>query len=152
MFEFFHNGKELIGEYYWNNPTIGKVRQRIVRYIGVSANEAELAQLKEIGEFLKTREADARQPGLFPPEQVAEIFARYRGLWRVKRGFRVNKHDLKVRPIHHWTPRRIRAHLAIAYMAFACVRHLAYRVRLQKKRSLSPEEIRSRRGRRGAPG
>ena len=74
---------------------------------------------------------------------AAEIFARYRGLWQVERGFRVNKHDLKVRPIHHWTPRRIRAHLAIAYMAFSCVQHLAYRVRLQKKRSLSPEEIRN---------
>lgn len=74
---------------------------------------------------------------------VSEIFARYRGLWQVERGFRVNKHDLKVRPVHHWTPRRIRAHLAIAYMAFACVQHLTYRIRLQKKRSLSPEEIRN---------
>lgn len=41
-----------------------------------------------------------------------------------------------------WTTRRIRAHLAIAYMAFACVRHLAYRVKLQKKHNLSPEAIR----------
>lgn len=47
-----------------------------------------------------------------------------------------------MRPIYHWTPRRIRAHLAIAYMAFACVRHLAYRVELQKKRRLSPAAIR----------
>ena len=60
----------------------------------------------------------------------------------MERGFRVSKHDLKVRPIFHWTPKRIRAHLAIAYMAFACVQHLAYRVKLQKKRPLSPEAIR----------
>ena len=73
---------------------------------------------------------------------IAEIWERYRGLWQVERGFRVSKHDLKVRPIHHWTPRRVRAHLAIAYMAFACVQHLAYRVKLQKKRSLSPETMR----------
>jgi len=73
---------------------------------------------------------------------VEEILERYRGLWQVERSFRITKHDLKVRPIYHWTPRRIRAHLAIAYMAFACVRHLAYRVKLQKKRNLSPQAIR----------
>ena len=73
---------------------------------------------------------------------VQELFERYRGLWQVEESFRITKHDLKVRPIYHWTPRRVRAHLAIAFMAFACVRHLAYRVRLQKKRRLSPEVIR----------
>ena len=73
---------------------------------------------------------------------IAELFERYRGLWRVEESFRITKHDLKVRPIYHWTPRRVRAHLAIAFMAFACVRHLAYRVELQKKRRLSPEAIR----------
>ena len=73
---------------------------------------------------------------------AAELFGRYRGLWQVEQSFRITKHDLKVRPVHHWTPGRIRAHLAIAYMAFACVRHLAYRVKLQKKRNLSPEAIR----------
>ena len=73
---------------------------------------------------------------------AAELFGRYRGLWQVEQSFRITKHDLKVRPVHHWTPGRIRAHLAIAYMAFACVRHLAYRVKLQKKRNLSPGAIR----------
>ena len=43
----------------------------------------------------------------------------------------ITKHDLKVRPVYHWTPRRTRAHMAIAYMAFAYVRLLAYRVKLQ---------------------
>ncbi len=73
---------------------------------------------------------------------AAELWERYRSLWRAEHGFRVNKHDLKVRPIFHWTPKRIRAHLAIAFMAFACMQHLAYRVKLQKKRPLSPEAIR----------
>lgn len=73
---------------------------------------------------------------------AAELFERYRGLWQVERSFRITKHDLKVRPIYHWTPGRVRAHLAIAYMAFACVRHLAYRMKLQKKRNLSPEAVR----------
>ena len=71
-----------------------------------------------------------------------ELLSRYRGLWQVEESFRITKHDLKVRPIYHWTPHRVQAHIAIAFMAFACIRHLAYRVALQKRR-MSPEVIRN---------
>ena len=71
---------------------------------------------------------------------TAEVMAHYHGLWQVEESFRITKHDLKVRPIWHWNENRIR--IAIAFMAFACVRHLAYRVAIQKKR-MSPEVIRS---------
>ena len=60
----------------------------------------------------------------------------------MEESFRITRHDLRVRPVWHWTPDRIRAHVAISFMAFACVRHLAYRVAIQK-RSMSPEAIRS---------
>ena len=72
---------------------------------------------------------------------VRELFDRYRELWQVEESFRVSKHDLRVRPVFHWTEKRIRAHLAISYMAYACVRHLAWRVRLQKG-PMSPKVIR----------
>ena len=68
------------------------------------------------------------------------ILTQYRGLWQVEDTFRVSKHDLKVRPIYHWTPPRIRAHLAIAFMTLLCVRHLQYRMSLQAK-PVSPEVI-----------
>ena len=73
---------------------------------------------------------------------VRELLGRYRGLWEVEESFRITKHDLRVRPVFHWTPRRIHAHLALSFMAFACVRHLAWRVELQKRR-LSPEVLRN---------
>ena len=73
---------------------------------------------------------------------VTEVLSHYHGLWQVEESFRITKHDLRVRPIWHWTPARIRAHIAISFMAFACVRHLAYRVAVQKRR-MSPEVIRS---------
>ena len=76
-----------------------------------------------------------------PKADTKTILAHYRGLWAIEESFRIQKHDLKVRPIFHWTESRIRAHLAIAFMAFCCVRHLAYRVALQYKK-LSPEVIR----------
>ena len=71
----------------------------------------------------------------------AEILNHYRSLWQIEESFRISKHDLSIRPIYHWTPRRIKAHIAISFMAFACVRHLEYRVKMQHKK-LSPEVIR----------
>lgn len=70
------------------------------------------------------------------------ILNQYRGLWQVEDTFRVSKHDLKVRPVYHWTPRRIQAHIAIAFMSLLCVRHLQYRMTLQA-RPVSPEAIRN---------
>lgn len=77
-----------------------------------------------------------------PDTDHATILHQYRGLWQVEDTFRITKHDLKVRPIYHWTPARIRAHIAIAFMTLLCVRHLHYRVALQA-RPLSPEVIRN---------
>lgn len=70
-----------------------------------------------------------------------EILARYNDLWQVEAAFRVTKHDLKVRPVFHWKPRRIAAHIAICFTAYALVKHLEYRVRLCY-RKLSIEKIR----------
>jgi transposase len=70
------------------------------------------------------------------------ILDHYRGLWQIEECFRVSKHDLKIRPIFHWTPARVKAHVAIAFMALVCVRHLEYRVALQYEK-LSPEVIRN---------
>ena len=70
-----------------------------------------------------------------------EVLSRYNELWNVEAAFRVTKHDLKVRPVYHWKPRRVRAHVAICFVAYAMVKHLEYRVRLQYKK-LSIEKIR----------
>ena len=72
----------------------------------------------------------------------AQILEQYRGLWQVEETFRVTKHDLKIRPIFHWTPARVRAHIAICFMALMCARHLSYRVSLQY-RPLSVAVIRN---------
>ena len=70
-----------------------------------------------------------------------DALSHYRGLWQVEESFRITKHDLKVRPIFHWTPRRVKAHIAIAFMAFCAIRNLEYRIKIQYKK-LSPEAIR----------
>lgn len=70
-----------------------------------------------------------------------ELLSQYANLWQVEESFRITKHDLKIRPIYHYKPSRVKAHLAISFMAYTLVRHLEYRVRLQYVK-LSPEKIR----------
>lgn len=70
-----------------------------------------------------------------------EILKQYNNLWQVENAFRVTKHDLKVRPVFHWKPARVKAHFAISFTAYSLVKHLEYRVKLQYKK-LSPEKIR----------
>ena len=55
-----------------------------------------------------------------------EIMNRYRGLWKIEEAFRINKHDLKMRPIYHWTPKRIRAHILICFVAYALACYVRY--------------------------
>ena len=74
--------------------------------------------------------------------QMPTVFDHYKGLWQVEESFRLTKHDLQVRPIYHWTPQRIKAHVALCFMALTCIRHLSYRVGLQYQK-LSPEIIRT---------
>ena len=70
-----------------------------------------------------------------------EILSQYNNLWQVEESFRITKHDLKIRPIYHWKPSRVRAHIAISFAALFLVRHLEHRVRLRYKK-LSPQRIR----------
>lgn len=49
-----------------------------------------------------------------------EIYSQYKGLWQIEDAFRINKTDLKIRPIFHWTLRRILSHICLSYVTYAC--------------------------------
>ncbi len=49
-----------------------KVKQKIVRYVGIAMDGEELAQLKILAEVIKAKIEAQHQPGLFPPETVAK--------------------------------------------------------------------------------
>jgi transposase len=71
-----------------------------------------------------------------------EILEQYNNLWQVEESFRITKHDLKIRPIYHWKPSRVRAHLAISFASYMLTRYLEHRVRVQFKK-LSPKKIKN---------
>jgi transposase len=71
-----------------------------------------------------------------------QILSRYRGLWSIEESFRISKHDLRMRPIYHWTPDRISGHILICFIAYTLVRQAMYRVSRQHE-PMSFEKIRN---------
>jgi transposase len=63
-----------------------------------------------------------------------EILTRYSGLWRIEEAFRINKHNLKMRPIYHYKKERIYSHIAICYMAFTLLKLIQYQTQLTQPR------------------
>jgi hypothetical protein len=74
-------------------------------------------------------------------ETAEELLAHYRRLWVIEESFRIQKHNLSLRPIYHFKAERIEAHILICYMAFSLMRHLEYRVGLQQGK-ISMREMR----------
>lgn len=65
------------------------------------------------------------------------ILERYSRLWIIEDAFRINKHNLQMRPIFHFKPERIESHIALCYMAFSVLKHMQYTVNLTQKLSVN---------------
>lgn len=65
-------------------------------------------------------------------------------LWKIEESFRIMKSTLEVRPIFHWTPKRIRRHFMLCFLSFLMERKLEHLLHDEKEEYLqvSPERIR----------
>lgn len=59
---------------------------------------------------------------------VAEIVKRYKDLAEIERGWRTLKSSPLLRPVYHWTERRIRAHIFICVLALQLERWMRNRL------------------------
>ncbi len=50
-----------------------KVRQRVIRHVGVASDDEEEATLKERAELIKAKMLHELRPSLFSPEHMAEL-------------------------------------------------------------------------------
>jgi len=71
------------------------------------------------------------------PEQIV---TQYKELWHIEDAFGELKGNLQVRPIFHWTNRRIIGHLTICFLAYLCQAYLTKKLR-QKKIKLQSKAI-----------
>ena len=52
------------------------------------------------------------------------VMGNYASLWQIEKAFRMSKSDLRIRPIYHFTKRRIEAHISISFVAYAVYKEL----------------------------
>lgn len=60
------------------------------------------------------------------------VIAEYHGLWVVERAFRVSKGTLEMRPMFHFTERRIEAHVCICFIAYKVYKELERLIDINK--------------------
>lgn len=72
---------------------------------------------------------------------VEKILDAYHTLWKIEESFRVMKSTLEVRPIFHWTEKRIKGHFVICFLAFLLERTLEFMLK-ENQITASPNEIR----------
>ncbi|HOV11143.1 MAG TPA: IS1634 family transposase [Bacteroidales bacterium] len=53
-----------------------------------------------------------------------EVYEQYSGLWSIERAFRITKGTLEMRPVFHFTPKRIEAHVCICFVAYKVYKEL----------------------------
>ena len=53
-----------------------------------------------------------------------EVCEQYNGLWVIERAYRVTKGTLDMRPMFHFTPKRIEAHVCICFVAYKVYKEL----------------------------
>ena len=71
---------------------------------------------------------------------IKEVLGRYKDLWQIEAAFRINKHDLRMRPVYHFRPRRVKAHILICYIAYSLVAFVKYKLK-QKHINVSFERL-----------
>ena len=79
-------------------------------------------------------EEDARWDGLKgyitnTDLDAKEVIKQYHGLWVVERAFRIGKSNLEMRPMFHFTPKRIEAHICICFVAYKVYKELERTIR-----------------------
>ena len=69
-----------------------------------------------------------------------QVYEQYRDLWVIERAYRVTKGTLEMRPMFHFTPRRIEAHVCICFVAYKVYKELE-RVLKQSGIPLSVDKV-----------
>lgn len=157
--EFEHQGQRLISSYKSRRAIKDQkdrqtVLDKVQKVIGKKSNPKKLITNQGVKKFVTVDENavvaldknkisyNAQWDGLhgiitnIRDDAPESLIARYAKLWVIEESFRINKHTLQMRPIFHWSPTRIHAHIAICYMTFSMLRHLQYRINLTQKISI----------------
>ena len=136
------------------NKTTGEIKKPAANAKKLITNSGYLRYIENAdqgGVFVLDEDrvaADAAWDGLHAivtndrTSSASQLLAQYRRLWVIEESFRTLKHGLAVRPIYHFKPERIQAHIGLCYLAFALTRHAQQRIKLAQQ-AMSVERIRA---------
>ena len=104
-----------------SNIQINKGIGRYAKKSSSGKNESYVVDRNKIAE-------DAKWDGIYGlctnrTEKPQVILTNYRRLWKIEELFRINKHTLSMRPIYHWKPERIYAHIFICFLAYTLLKY-----------------------------
>lgn len=71
-----------------------------------------------------------------------KVWEFYKSLWKIEDCFRIFKSHLETRPIFHWTPKRIKGHMVLCFIAFLLERTLELEIKKNNIIGTSPIKIR----------
>lgn len=63
--------------------------------------------------------------------EVDQILTRYKDLWEVEHAFRTLKSTLEIRPMFHWTNKRITGHVIMCFIAYTFLNYLRNKAAMQ---------------------
>jgi len=102
------------------------------KYIQVTQGEARLNEEKIIQDSLWDGIHGVITNYKQDEQTAQDVLEKYKGLWKIEEVFRINKNDLQMRPIYHWRPDRIRAHILICFIAYTMVNFAGHTLEKQK--------------------
>lgn len=162
--EFEYKGRRLIVEYSAQRALKDKSdRERLIQKIKSKIGQRTTTKkLVTNNGYLKYMDEEKKGKVVFNEEKEKEealwdglhglitndfktdaqkLRAQYKRLWVIEESFRINKHSLSMRPIYHYSPKRIQAHILICYLAFSLYRSLQMNLKMNGY-SMSLEKIR----------
>ena len=112
--------------------------------IGVAYNEDEVENLVNEAKEWISKEESRRHPqlDLYDEERdacewdglkgyltntdipIQDVYTAYHNLWHVERAFRIAKSNIEIRPMFHFTRKRIEAHICICFVALKVYKEL----------------------------
>lgn len=64
---------------------------------------------------------------------ITDILDQYKQLYKIEHTFRTFKSHLEVRPMFHWTDKRIKGHICLCYIAFTLLNYVLQKANAKKK-------------------
>ncbi len=132
-----YNRQKLLekAKYWVSNPSKYKQTKKrgAGRYINLDEDkkpaELNMEQIEKDAQYDGFKAIATNMKGI----SVAELLSKYSDLFEVEHAFRTLKSQLEIRPMFHWTDKRIEGHIAMCFMAYAFLNYLRNITELQYK-------------------